>query len=156
MPIAHTLIKVPAAQLAAVDKFYVQALKPLGYAKLRTFPNGMSAFGISLPEWFIAPGGTGPSEAVHVAFAAPGMCEPPVASSISLRSPPHKMDANYFPYSTDRAAVDAFHAQALEAGGVENGAPGLRTHIHPNYYAAFAVDPAGNNIEAVCMNEPEN
>jgi len=42
--------------------------------------------------------------------------------------------------------VDAFHAAALEAGGTDNGAPGLR---RPNYYAAFVLDPDGNNIEAV-------
>jgi catechol 2,3-dioxygenase-like lactoylglutathione lyase family enzyme len=45
-----------------------------------------------------------------------------------------------------RAEVDAFRAAALKAGGAENGAPGLRK---PNYYAAFVLDPDGNNIEAV-------
>lgn len=58
---------------------------------------------------------------VHVAFAAP-----------------------------DRAAVTAFHRAALEAGGTDNGAPGLRPHYHPNYYGAFVLDPDGHNIEAVC------
>ncbi|MGI3168360.1 VOC family protein [Pseudooceanicola sp. C21-150M6] len=47
----------------------------------------------------------------------------------------------------DRAAVDAFHAQGLAAGGRDNGAPGLRPY-HPGYYAAFLLDPDGNNIEA--------
>jgi catechol 2,3-dioxygenase-like lactoylglutathione lyase family enzyme len=50
----------------------------------------------------------------------------------------------------DRAAVDAFHAAAVEAGGADNGAPGLRTHYHEHYYAAFVHDADGNNIEAVC------
>lgn len=49
-----------------------------------------------------------------------------------------------------RAAVDAFHAAALAAGGTDNGPPGLRPHYHPNYYAAFVFDPDGRNIEAVC------
>ena len=49
-----------------------------------------------------------------------------------------------------RAKVDAFHAAALAAGGRDNGAPGLRPHYHPNYYAAFVHDPDGSNIEAVC------
>lgn len=49
-----------------------------------------------------------------------------------------------------RAAVDAFHAAALAAGGTDNGAPGLREHYHPHYYAAFVLDPDGHNIEAVC------
>src|SRR5688500_5013823 len=48
----------------------------------------------------------------------------------------------------DRAMVDRFHAAALAAGGRDNGAPGERAY-HPGYYGAFALDPAGNNIEAV-------
>ena len=50
----------------------------------------------------------------------------------------------------DRAACDAFHAAALAAGGVDNGAPGLRPGYHPSYYGAFVLDPDGNNVEAVC------
>ena len=49
----------------------------------------------------------------------------------------------------DRDTVDAFHAAALEAGGVDNGRPGLRPHYHSGYYAAFVLDPDGNNVEAV-------
>ena len=48
----------------------------------------------------------------------------------------------------DRAAVDTFHRVALAAGGRDNGAPGERPY-HPGYYAAFVLDPDGNNIEAV-------
>lgn len=48
----------------------------------------------------------------------------------------------------DRAAVEAFHAAGLEAGGTDNGGPGERSY-HPGYYAAFLLDPDGNNIEAV-------
>jgi len=48
-----------------------------------------------------------------------------------------------------RAAVDAFHAAALAAGGRDNGAPGLRLHYHPNYYGAFVDDPSGHHMEAV-------
>ena len=50
----------------------------------------------------------------------------------------------------DRKTVDAFHAAALTAGATDNGAPGLRPHYHPDYYAAFVTDPDGHNIEAVC------
>ena len=49
-----------------------------------------------------------------------------------------------------RAIVDAFHAEAIAAGGRDNGAPGLRPHYHENYYGAFVLDPDGHNIEAVC------
>ena len=62
-----------------------------------------------------------PASAVHIALSAPS-----------------------------RAAVDAFHAAALGAGGRDNGAPGLRKDYAPTYYAAFVIDPDGNNVEAVC------
>jgi catechol 2,3-dioxygenase-like lactoylglutathione lyase family enzyme len=61
----------------------------------------------------------GPTSRVHLAFAA-----------------------------KDRDMVAAFHRAALAAGGTDHGAPGER-HYHPGYYAAFALDPDGNNIEAV-------
>ena len=48
----------------------------------------------------------------------------------------------------DRATVDAFHRAGLAAGGRDHGAPGERSY-HPGYYAAFLLDPDGNNIEAV-------
>jgi catechol 2,3-dioxygenase-like lactoylglutathione lyase family enzyme len=56
------------------------------------------------------------------------------------RSPAH-----YAFQAADRAAVEAFHAAGLAAGGRDNGAPGIR---RPGYYAAFLLDPDGNNIEA--------
>jgi hypothetical protein len=46
--------------------------------------------------------------------------------------------------------VKKFHVAALEAGGKDNGAPGIRENYSPTYYAAFAHDPDGNNVEAVC------
>lgn len=52
----------------------------------------------------------------------------------------------------DRAMVDAFHKAALAHGGRDNGAPGERSY-HPGYYGAFALDPDGNNIEAVYHGE---
>jgi catechol-2,3-dioxygenase len=48
----------------------------------------------------------------------------------------------------DRATVEKFYRVGLEAGGKDNGAPGERKY-HPGYYAAFLLDPDGNNIEAV-------
>ncbi len=48
----------------------------------------------------------------------------------------------------DRATVDRFYEAGLGAGGRDNGPPGERPH-HPGYYAAFLIDPAGNNVEAV-------
>ena len=51
-----------------------------------------------------------------------------------------------------QADVDAFHAAALAAGGTDEGVPGLRPHYHADYYAAYARDPDGNKIQAVCRN----
>ena len=50
--------------------------------------------------------------------------------------------------AADRETVDRFHAAGLAAGGTDHGAPGERDY-HPGYYAAFILDPDGNNIEAV-------
>jgi catechol 2,3-dioxygenase-like lactoylglutathione lyase family enzyme len=66
-----------------------------------------------------------PTAPLHVAFAAP-----------------------------DRATVDAFHAAALDAGGLDNGAPGLRPRYHPNYYGGYVIDLDGHNVEAV-HHQPE-
>jgi predicted lactoylglutathione lyase len=49
-----------------------------------------------------------------------------------------------------RASVDAFYRAALDAGGKDNGPPGLRPQYHADYYGAFVFDLDGNNIEAVC------
>ncbi len=55
----------------------------------------------------------------------------------------------------NRAAVDAFYAAALAAGGSDNGKPGLRPHYHADYYGAFVFDPDGNKIEACCHHPAE-
>jgi predicted lactoylglutathione lyase len=52
--------------------------------------------------------------------------------------------------AVNRQQVEAFYRAALEAGGKDNGAPGLRPQYHGNYYAAFVIGPDGHNIEAVC------
>jgi catechol 2,3-dioxygenase-like lactoylglutathione lyase family enzyme len=51
----------------------------------------------------------------------------------------------------DRAAVDRFYKAGVAAGGKDNGAPGVRKDYSPKYYAAFLIDPDGNNVEAVCL-----
>jgi catechol 2,3-dioxygenase-like lactoylglutathione lyase family enzyme len=53
-----------------------------------------------------------------------------------------------------RAAVEAFHSEALAAGGRDNGAPELSTQHHADYFSAYVFDADGHNIEAVC-HEPE-
>ena len=108
--------------------FYAKALAPLGYSLIREVSGEDNAskfpaagFGTDgKPDFWI--GGEGGLEhPLHVAIAV-----------------------------KDRAMVDAFHRAALAAGGKDHGAPGLRPHYHPNYYAAFVLDPDGHNVEAVC------
>ena len=126
---------IPVGDIARATEFYLKALAPLGYglvmqvsaaetdhgAAVGFGPPGKDAdFQSGKPSFWI-------SEVerlgghVHVAFVAPS-----------------------------RAAVDAFYRAALDAGGKDNGPPGLRPHYHANYYAAFVLDPDGNNMEAVC------
>lgn len=53
--------------------------------------------------------------------------------------------------SKSRLVVDAFYKSAMESGGFDNGAPGVREHYHPRYYAAYVLDPDGINVEVVCQ-----
>jgi catechol 2,3-dioxygenase-like lactoylglutathione lyase family enzyme len=82
-------------------------------------------------------------------------CRPehPERSYISIRLGP-KLEAaigrHWCFKAPDRAAVDAFWAAGIAAGGSDDGAPGLRLNYHPAYYAAFLRDPDGNRVEAVC------
>jgi catechol 2,3-dioxygenase-like lactoylglutathione lyase family enzyme len=101
-------------------RFYEQALEALGY-KVALEMDGFVGFAPEGGPMFAVRSGKEASTTAHVAFQA-----------------------------QDRATVDAFHAAAMGAGGTEEGAPGVREHYHPNYYAAFVGDPDGNNIEAVC------
>ena len=67
---------------------------------------------------------------------------------LAVRETTHRVHVAF--NAADRATVDAFHDAALHAGGVDNGAPGLRPEYHEHYYAAYVFDADGNNIEAVC------
>ena len=65
---------------------------------------------------------------------------------------PHKEKTHVAFRAKNKDAVKAFHKAALKAGGKNNGKPGLRKDYSPDYYAAFILDPEGNNIEEVCFN----
>ena len=117
-------ISVAVRDLAKGEQFYAAALAPLGLAKLREWPNATIGFGKKYPEFWInrrdAMDRIADDSGVHICLRAP-----------------------------DTAAVDAFHAAALKAGGSSDGDPGLRPHYYAGYYAAFVRDPDGNRIEAV-------
>ncbi|MCE5972765.1 VOC family protein [Sinirhodobacter sp. WL0062] len=66
------------------------------------------------------------------------------------RAPAHSNGAMVAFMAADRAAVDAAHRHALAHGSTDEGAPGLRPHYHPDYYAAYFRDPDGNKLCVVC------
>jgi catechol 2,3-dioxygenase-like lactoylglutathione lyase family enzyme len=101
-------------------RFFTEALSPLGYELIMEPSVSAAGFGRQGKPDFWIGQGDR-GQPVHIAFAA-----------------------------SDRATVDAFHEEALAAGGRNNGGPGLRPEYHPSYYAAYVFDPDGNNIEAVC------
>ena len=116
-------VSIGVADIARSRKFYDAALKPLGYSRLS---DGETSLGygdkaVSLARRHQEAGQGRGRMGLHFCFVAP-----------------------------DRAAVDAFHAAALKAGGTDNGKPGVRADYGPKYYAAFAVDPDGYRLEAYC------
>ncbi|MCJ8151710.1 VOC family protein [Shinella sedimenti] len=116
-------VSLKTTRLEETQRFYEAALAALGINKrfyVEREEGGVSGFGRERVELFIG-GVQGPEPTpVHVAFRA-----------------------------KNREEVEEFHAAALTAGGTDNGAPGIRPKYHENYYAAFVIDPAGNNVEAV-------
>lgn len=116
-------VSVAVRDLAVAMRFYDAVLGALGMARLETRPATIG-FGKAYPEFWINlradMTAITPVSGAHVGFRA--------------REP---------------AAVDAFHAAALAAGGASDGAPGFRPQHGPGYYAAFIRDPDGNRIEAV-------
>ena len=115
-------VGVNVSDYARSRSFYEAALTPLGWKVV-----------MANDEWRAAGFGTGDKPVFWI------MRRDPVGSGAHIAF-----------HAPSRDLVDAFHAAALEAGGTDNGAPGLREHYHPTYYAAFVLDPDGNNIEAVC------
>lgn len=76
---------------------------------------------------------------------------PDSKSSLCIRRVGQQTTPLHLAFTADsRRQVDEFHKAALEAGAVDNGAPGLRPRYHANYYAAFVIGPDGHNVEAVC------
>lgn len=120
--IDHTGIGV--ADVARSAAFYDAALSALGFRRVVQLPEKDGAdgiaYGVDYPVFWID------------------------------RFHPHSVKQHTAFAARSRAQVDAFHAAALKAGGTDNGGPGLRAKGYPpGYYAAFVLDPDGNNIEAV-------
>lgn len=122
--IDHTGIGV--ADVARSAAFYDAALGALGLRRVMQMPENVGSdgigYGVDYPVFWID------------------------------RFHPHSVKQHTAFAAKSRAAVDAFHAAALKAGGTDNGPPGIRSEeagYPPGYYAAFVLDPDGNNIEAV-------
>lgn len=121
--IDHTGVAV--SDFARSKAFYLATLAPLGYELVMELSPEVAGVWVAgfgepgRPDFWINEG-TPQKPQVHVAFRA-----------------------------KNAAAVQAFHAAAIAAGGTDNGAPGLRPHYGPDYFGAFVLDPDGHNIEAV-------
>src|SRR5215472_10334684 len=122
-------VSLGVSDLSRSRRFYDAVLRPLGLVRIVDFDQDRGS------DYGAIPGPLGveftitretdvkaPIPGVHLCFRAP-----------------------------DRAAVGAFHAAALAAGGRNDGAPGVRPHYHADYYGAFVLDPDGHRIEAVCQ-----
>ena len=127
-------ISFGVADIDRAAAFYDAALAPLGYVRVwedirpgeadQAVGYGLPGGGDKLALKFRPEGQRPPGPGFHLALAAP-----------------------------DRGAVAKFFEAAIKYGGIDNGAPGLRSHYGPHYYAAFVVDPDGHHIEAV-FNSP--
>ena len=113
-------IGLRTARFEALVRFYEATLTPLGYSKLHSWDGGAGFGRKGAAALWIHSSKTTPT-GIHIALSA-----------------------------VERSAVDSFYEAALRAGAAENGKPGLRKDYHANYYAAFVIDPDGNNLEAVC------
>jgi catechol 2,3-dioxygenase-like lactoylglutathione lyase family enzyme len=117
-------VSIGVRDLVRSGQFYDTVLKPLGYSRLYDGEHGLG-YGKDRPLFWLNPTKTpaprNPQSGCHICFRAPS-----------------------------RADVDAFHAVALNHGGADDGAPGLRPQYTPTYYAGFIYDPDGYRIEAVC------
>jgi catechol 2,3-dioxygenase-like lactoylglutathione lyase family enzyme len=116
--IDHVVLNV--RDYEASKRFYVEALKPLGYEVVLEFEQMAGLGKQGKPDFWVGQREE-PSAHVHVAFG-----------------------------SADRRTVDEFYNAALAAGGRDNGPPGLRPLYHDQYYGAYVLDPDDNNVEAVC------
>jgi catechol 2,3-dioxygenase-like lactoylglutathione lyase family enzyme len=113
-------VAIGVSDYEASKAFFLKALAPLGVAVVQEGPLGVE----------ISPKGQ---------------------SSLCLFQTEEKPAHLHLAFTAQsRQQVDDFHRAALEAGGRDNGAPGLRPSYHAHYYAAFVIGPDGHNVEVVC------
>ena len=116
-------VKFGASDYAASKAFFLKALEPLGVAVVS---EGSVTYGVELSQ-------------------------PNGKASLCLYQTKEKPAHLHLAFAAEnREQVEAFYRAALEAGGRDNGAPGLRPNYNASYYAAFVIGPDGHNIEVVC------
>ena len=114
-------IGLKVRNLDASIKFYTAVLAPLGHVLCSRDDSGAGFGPKGAPALWLHASNQPVGPGAHVAFSA-----------------------------NDHDTIKAFHAAGLKAGGRDNGVAGPRADYSPTYYAAFLIDPDGNNIEAVC------
>jgi catechol 2,3-dioxygenase-like lactoylglutathione lyase family enzyme len=117
-------VAVNVTEWERAKRFYAEVLGPLGYRVVYE-EGGALAYYADAHGLDFGIGRRNPAGGAHVAFDCP-----------------------------DRETVGRFHANGIAAGGRDNGSPGIRDRYDANYYAAYVLDPDGNNIEAVCHHAP--
>ncbi|OCL14706.1 hypothetical protein AOQ84DRAFT_330590 [Glonium stellatum] len=122
MLLHHFFIYTTPEKFEETAAWYLKALAPLNYVEIMRIPGKVAMDDNGSPELWVCTKEDVGKESTHFAFKA-----------------------------KDQKAVQAFHAAGVEAGGKCNGAPGPRPQYSPTYYAAFVLDPIGNNIEGVCF-----
>ena len=115
-------VKFGVSDYVASKAFFLKALEPLGVAVVS---EGPPTYGVEL-------------------------CSKATASLCLFQTAEKPAHLHLAFTAENRHQVEAFHRAALEAGGKDNGAPGLCPEYRADYYAAFVIGPDGHNIEAVC------
>jgi catechol 2,3-dioxygenase-like lactoylglutathione lyase family enzyme len=116
-------IGVRVGDIGAASRFYDAVFKALGHSRCYAAPD-LIGYGSDGQAFFWLHRSEAGMSGVHIAFAA-----------------------------SDLQSVEAFHAAGLAARGSDNGAPGPRPDYGTSYFAAVLLDPAGNNVEAICNKE---
>lgn len=114
-------IGLKVSDLDVSVRFYTEALAPLGYVLSSRDTSGAGFGPLNAPALWLYLSPEAKGAGAHIAFAAP-----------------------------DHKAVRDFYMAGLKAGGRDNGGAGPRADYSPTYFAAFLIDPDGNNVEAVC------
>ncbi|KAI0118889.1 Glyoxalase/Bleomycin resistance protein/Dihydroxybiphenyl dioxygenase [Nemania sp. FL0031] len=134
MPLSHISLATGAAHFARMRSFYLAALAPLGYVTY--FDKADYMLGLK-------PAGSFPDFWLHVGNGE----QTPFPAGGDVEARPGRTHVAFDAKSPE--VVDEWYAAAIKAGGTCNGKPGPRREFSDLYYAAFVLDPLGNNLEAV-------